>query len=54
MPGKKGGLTSKDYKGPLRRPGEIREESTTQDGAKETPSSSATNESEGMKLLQLF
>lgn len=54
MPGKKGGLTSKDYKCPLRRPGERREESTTQDGAKETPSSSATNESEGMKLLQLF
>lgn len=44
MPRKEGTITAKDYQEPLRRPGEKRDPSTAQDGAKQ--SSSTTNETE--------
>ena len=44
MPGKKG-LTSKDFQGPLRKPGEKGDTSTTEDGGVKE-SSSAPEESE--------
>lgn len=51
MPGKKGNITSKDYLGPLRKPGENLETATTQDGGKD--SSSAPKESEKGEKFQL-
>lgn len=49
MPGKKGNITSKDYQGPLRKPREKQDPSTTQDGGEN--SSSAPSESEKGKTI---
>ena len=49
MPGKKGNITSKDYKVPLRKPREKQDSSTTQDGGDD--SSSAPSESEKGKTV---
>ena len=51
MPGKKGVITSKDYQAPLRKPGEKRDTSSTQDGGKD--SSSAISESDKGEKMQL-
>ena len=51
MPGKKGNITSKDYQGPLRKPREKQDSSTTQNGGDD--SSSAPSESEKGKTVFL-
>lgn len=53
MPSKKG-FTSKDYQGPLRRPGEKRDTSTAEDAVGKEASSAPKESEKGAKLQFLL